>query len=590
MYRVPKKPKPIEIDKFLGINTSIGETEIKIGEAVYMRNFRVTKNYKAQKRPGHNTFTDYTTGKVYGGWHGELGGKDILITCNQGKVYEYDFVLETNTQIGTITDAPTTIIFFFDKVYFFNGTDYKEYDGTTYQDVASYVPTLTIGAAPDGTGSTLFEEINLLTGAKWQEYVGDATATYTLAEQNIDADSVQCTVEGVVKTETSDFTVNRTLGTVLFSVAPTSGQVVRLRYVKANASNVALVKSNRFATKFGVSNDTSLFIWGNVNNKNVYYVSGSENASYFPANEFYKVSSNDHAITDLQPQYDRLLIFKEDRTHYSYAQSNPLYANNAGLNEYIYPAYDLNEAVGNIAFNGVQLIENDPVSINSKAAWRWTNTQVEDERNARVISDRVKELLLDSDLSNAITYDYQTQKELWINVDDIVYIYNYGNDTWYIYDNITANWFLEIGEYLYYGNDGTVERFDGNNDNNTAIYAIMELGYTDFDVNWLYKNTRKLWVTIQPDARTTMKVLWETDKKKLDSGDALEVEYYYLDFNDIDFNLISFNSSQAPQGQRLKIRAKKYQYIKFIFENAELNQTLTLLNFNVQAETTSEVK
>jgi hypothetical protein len=51
-YRAPKAPKPFEIEKFLGVNESVGETQIKIGESVFQRNFRITNNYKAQKRNG----------------------------------------------------------------------------------------------------------------------------------------------------------------------------------------------------------------------------------------------------------------------------------------------------------------------------------------------------------------------------------------------------------------------------------------------------------------------------------------------------------------------------------------------------------
>lgn len=600
-FKPAKKPKPIKISKWKGINTSVGETEIELGEAVYMRNYRITKNYKAQKRDGHNTIVDFNNSKpVYGMWYGRIGAKEVLIVCNDGKAYEYSFVSETYSQIGTLSEAPTHIFYFNGKVYFMNGVEYKEYDGTTFKDVEGYTPVIAIETPPSG-GGTDFEEINLLTGSKEQWFVGNGTSTeYVLREQGLDADLLVITVDGVAKSETTDFTVNRTTGVVTFSVAPANEAIVKIKWVKDSTTNRQAVTKNRKSIKFGPSNDTSLFIWGNPDEKNVYRVSKTLKADYFPALSFYEVSDDEYAITSLSAQYNRLLVFKENRTHYSYAEENPLYASNTGLNKYIYPSFDLNETVGNVTFGGTQLIENNPVSFKSNSVWLWSNTSVEDERNATIVSDRVKELLLEEELENAITYDYQKQKELWINIGELVYIYNYGNDTWYVYDNIKAYNFIEIDGKLYYNSDGTVEVFgryelggvtyQGRDDNGTPVYAKMELGFTDFGINNLTKNTRKVWVTINPENRTSLVFNFETDEDFLDVTNEQEIIYAFLDWNDVDFNFFPFTANPNPQGERLKIRAKKYQYIKFIFENNRIGQGLTIINFEVQADVSGEVK
>jgi hypothetical protein len=239
----------------------------------------------------------------------------------------------------------------------------------------------------------------------------------------------------------------------------------------------------------------------------------------------------------------------------------------------------------------VQLIENNPVSLYANSAWIWASeTSVESETNARIISDRVKELMLDEDLSTAVTFDYQEEKELWVNVADRVYIYNYGNDTWYLYDSISAKGFFRSINKLHYYTDTRIKIIGGTSDDGVAVNAVLELGFTDFGENSFYKNTRKLWVTIEPDTRTTLGVNYETDRDGLNDDNEEVVEYYFLDFNNIDFNAFSFLTNDNPKGERLKIRAKKYQYIRFIFTNNKLNETLTILNFNVQAELSGEVK
>ena len=54
-----RKVKPIVFDKFLGVNETVGESDIKKGEAVVQMNMRLTSNNKAQKREGHNTLIDF---------------------------------------------------------------------------------------------------------------------------------------------------------------------------------------------------------------------------------------------------------------------------------------------------------------------------------------------------------------------------------------------------------------------------------------------------------------------------------------------------------------------------------------------------
>lgn len=598
-FRATKPPKPIEIDKFLGLNQSVGETEIKLGEAVNQTNFRLTQDFKPQKRAGYNTFVNFDNVKdCQGGWQGTLNSKNSFVFINDGNVYEYDLDIDTDivdiadliteataVLLGTITDAKTSIFWFESNIYFINGTDYKYYDGTTYGDVVGYIPTIAIETPPAG-GGTDFEEVNLLTGKKKQNFTGDNVATlYQLRELNIDSDLLIITVDGVTKTETVDFTVDRTLGQVTFTVAPGTDALVIIQWNKANTDNVSLVKNNRFAMDFGPGNDTAIFLWGNENFGNRRSWSGTLDASYFPEFNFTLIGSDEFPITSIVAQYNRQIIYKTNRTHYSYSEFVAL------LDKYVYPVFDLNEAVGNIAFNAVQVVENNPVSLHKHSLWLWSNTQVEDERNAKNISERIRESLESLDLSQAITFDNQRQKELFINIYDYIYIWNYGNDTFYIFDNIKAKWFLEIDSVIYYGAEGTIEKSSGLNDNGTAINANLELGFTDFGVNELVKNTRKLWITIQPYSRTSVDISYSTDKiPKSEAKTVKTAGFILFDFDAIDFDEFSFETNRNPQPFRRKVRAKKYAYIKFIFDNDEIDEELVILSLKIIAETAGEVK
>lgn len=600
-----KQPKPIEIDQFLGINESVGETEIKLGEWVKGFNFRVTKNMKVQKRPGHHTFVDMeAVGDVQGVWYGTLSGKRIMLFCWNGNVYEYDMDAVTTksllselitdlvvTNIGSITNARTSIFWFNGLVYFMNGTDYKQYNGTTYQDVVPYTPTIALNAPPSG-GGTLFEELNLLTGAFTQTFIGDGSSVlYQLAQSNLDADLVICTVDGVTKTEGVDFSVNRTLGQVTFNVAPVNEALVSLTAVKVIAGNADLIKNHKYAYRYGVDNGLNLFIYGNPNEKNVYRFSGIKKANYFPANSFVEAGSDEFSITSLQAQYKQLIVFKENEAKLVNPTVNPNFADNTGLNPYNFGYEDLNDAVGNIAPNMVQLIENSPVTLDGYSMWAWSSaTSVENERNARIISDRLKLSLQGLDLSTSVTFDYQNQKEYWVNIDNIVYIWNYGNDTMYKYDNVQATQFIDVEGDIYYGADGTIQRFNESYEADgsvlgDAIPCKIYGGFSDLGVVQFAKISREQWVSIAASQRTSATLGFITNNQNESTIDKKTVEYVIFNFEDIDFEDWSFLTSLNMQPNRLEIRVIDFSYIQWIIENDTNNQVLTVLNLAITAQT-----
>jgi hypothetical protein len=198
------------------------------------------------------------------------------------------------------------------------------------------------------------------------------------------------------------------------------------------------------------------------------------------------------------------------------------------------------------------------------------------------------------DLKTAVTFDNQTDQELWINSGSTVYIWNYDNDTVYIYDNISANCFLLIDGVVYYGTkDGKIERFDGNkSDNGTAITCTWKSGFIDFGAYEYLKTSRDMWFTIQPAVRTSVNIKVPTNRKNEDDP-ALKTfteGYKLFDWEDIDFEDFSFDTNRNPQTFRIKIKAKKYTSIQFIFWNAEVDESLVFLSFKVACEVGSYAK
>lgn len=597
MARFPnvKDPKPKKLDRFLGQNESVSEISIKFGEWPKGYNFRVTKDYKAQKRPGHFEFINFGAGNVQAVWYGQIDGKEILLSCWNGQVYEYDMSAVTDkvaiadlitdgvvTILGAITDVKTSIFWFDSKIHFINGTDYKEYDGTTYQDVVATVPQVVINSDPLG-GGTLFQEVNLLTGAKSMTFFGDGTALYQLPEDNIDADILIVTVDGVTKVENVDFTVNRTLGQILFSSNPAIEANVFVRWVKAEAGNADLVKNHKFITAFGKSNDSVLFMFGNDNERNVFRFSGLKDAGYFAVNAFVGVATDEFAVTDMEPQYQSLVVFKKGSSYVINPTTNLNYAANPGLNKYDYGYEGLNNKYGNIAPGMVQLIGDNLVTLDGFTIREFESTRgVRNEVEPKIKSERLEVSLQVLNLANAVTFDYERYKEYWVNVDNVVYIWNYGNDTMYVYNNIQGTEFIAVGEDIYFASNGTVEvmkeeykadRCHLGDNIPCKIYG----GFVDFDALELKKMMRVHWMAIDPGTLTSVNIKFVTDQINEEEAKWVTRGYALFGFDDINFDDLSFDTNRNPQVLKFKYKVKKFAYLQWIFENDTNDETLTIL-------------
>lgn len=590
--QIPREQPPTTIDRFLGINEDTsGETQLQLGESPSMTNFRLTENYKLRKREGYEElFASLGAYDIQGMWYGKISGTyHFLFACN-GNVYTHNLDTGTNTSIGTLTDAKTFFFAFGDKVYMLNGHEYKSWDGTTFGEVAGYVPLIATATPPAG-GGTDNEGINLLTGKKRQWFSGDGTATvYQLRETNITSvDSVE--VGGVAKTVGSEYSVDLTAGTVTFTVAPPSGTPdnVAIQWTKGTGSRTE-VTAHKFAMFYGGQNDTRVFIYGDGTNRYYYtgLADGVPSAEYFPALNYREISSSEYSVTDIVRQYDRQIIYTNGgETWYSYYDPITIDGNTIAD----FPTYPLNNAIGNVAFGQAQLIQNNPYSIQS-GIYEWGATNVRDERNAVYISKRVQPSLDNVDLTQAITTDWERRKEYWMAIGNVVWIYNYRLDTWYKFElahNVTG--FLFIDNELYFSTDnGQIMKFDRllTSDNGTSISASWEMNFYDFESEWLRKFLTEMWISLQPENKSSVDITYQTDRDA--DSDVYTAEYSLATFENADFGDWSFLVNYNPQPFRFKIKAKKFVYFKLILTNDSDIDKLTVLSINFPVRLGSKVK
>lgn len=577
-----KQQVPARIDKFLGLNENVdGEFNLKLGEATSMFNFRITSGLQLKKREGWKILFSGLTGAVQGFWHGKLGGTNFFLFCNNGHLYSGNLTTFTKTDLGILTNAPTRFIPFGSKVYLSNGTEYKSFDGTTFATVTGYRPKVLIGSPPAG-GGTAYEQINILTGAKHQTFNSNGTATeYVISEQALTSvDFVK--VNGVTKTITTDYTQDLTTGKVTFVVAPITGQDnVDIGWTKGVGQR-SLVEKCRFSMDYSGKTDSRVFLWGNSDYKNRRFWSGLADgvpsAEYFEANSYKDEGNGQYAITDIVKMDDTQKIFMEDGVKYSVYDT--VTVNTQILADF--PSYELSDEIGNEAFGQVQIINNNPFSL-FKGVYAWSNSTVRNQTNHSLVSQRVQASLDDVSLSNAITYNWQDKKEYWLCIPSlgIVWIYNYFNGTWYKFDNVFATNFIVINSEMYFGTNGTINKFDKTlrTDNLLAVSAIWEMGFYDFEAEYLTKFMNYITVSINPTAKSRLGVQVITNN----GGTGLNQYVYYnlCSLSHTNFTRFSFNTSYNPQPRHLNVQANSFVYLKLILTNNSTTDSVTVLSINL---------
>ena len=569
------------INAFLGLNMNeTGSTNLKLGESPKMVNFKISRDYKLEKMYGYINKYEKTS-KIRAMWFGLLGATEVFVFVCDGKVYNGD------TELGSLTDDITRIFEFNKKLYFINGHEYKEWDGTIFKDVEGYIPLVKVATTPNGVG-TDYEPINILTGKKRQTFSPDGTEkTFVLVENNLTSiDSVK--VDGVETTVTKDLAK----GTITFSTAPTQGvDTIEVQWTKGTGQRELVYKNHYFQT-YGLADDTRVFLYGNADAKNRIYFSdlgnGIPDVTYFPGNNFMDIGSSNTAVTDIQRQYDRMIINKEDSTYYStYEQIT----DNTEENIIAFPVYPLNKSHGARPYNQGQVLDNYVTTIDTSIV-QWTNTESKDERNAQIISQKVQTWLNEKDLSRAVTLDYQEEKEYWLAIDNEILIYNYENGCYSLAQlPVKITTFLSYKGIIYAGTEnGKIMEFDKNltTYNGEGISAEWQSGYYDFGIEERRKTMRILWVTLKPHSKTSLVVNYVSDR---DAGsDEKEIENRCIDYRYWNYDNFTYNTQRSVKPFRIKLKAKKFAFLKLILKNEKSDEKVTVNSIAIKKVYGGEVK
>ena len=581
------------IDRFLGINEAPdGDTGLKLGEAAEMLNYRVTAEGNLQNRHGYKAVTTLSDGHpVRGMWHGYVDGTEVWLAACNGYVYSINLSTLAATSLGTLTDAATHFFGFSDKVYILNGTEYKSWDGTTFIDVAGYAPIITIGAAPSTGAGTTLEQVNKLTGSKWVWFSSTSSSTiYHLPETSLTSvDTVK--VDDVVVT--TGFTVDLTAGTVTFSAAPGEGtNDIKIKYTKGTGSGRSTILAQKFSETYNGYTDNRVFLYGDGTNLAYYsgleYETGQPTAEYFPDLNVLNVGESNTPITSMVRNFNKLFVQKRGGgtylTDYDYITLSD------GTVTAAFFTRAIEKEIGNDAPGQVRLVNNYPFSVQDNSVYRWGliySSGTQDERAAKRISDRVRVTLGGFDMTKAVTFDDEWNREYWIVENGKACIYQYANEAqgdtsykqnvWYVYDNIPATCFVSIDGELYFGSTGGyimhVSR-DYYSDNGTAINAYWKTGSMSFDAMQYRKYIRQFFIGLKPEIGARVDVTWESDNRA--DYESKTAYYGVANYSHFSYAHPSYNTNNRPKTQKVKFKIKKFTHARLIFSSDSASATATV--------------
>jgi len=573
-----------------------GDTEIKLGEAAEMRNFCVTRDGNLQLRPGTKTIFQFE-GAIRGIWNGYIGGVEYTVCAADGSVWTLDFTTKTKTEIGVIEDVPTFFFGFSEKLYIMNGLEYMVWDGdNSVIDVFGYRPLTQITVAPTG-GGTSYEQVNKLNGTRRCWLSPDGTATvFHLPETNISSvDYVK--IRSTKEILSTGYSVDTAAGTITFTNAPANGTNTYEIGWTYPINYREQVLAMRFSEIFNGTTDNRVFIYGDGSNKAFYSgldYDGFPTAEYFPDLNVLDVGSENTPITALIRHYSKLVAFKTDSTYtVRYGQTT---LDDKSLTAAFYTT-PVNRIIGNEAYGQVQLVLNNPYSLQGSSIYMWKNSSsyssniTTDERQAKVISQNVFSTLKDFNFSSSYAYDDNFNQEYYLIYNGTAIIQNYALNVWYKYTNFPFTSMISVDEELYGGTaDGKIMHISRNylNDNGNAIDAYWRSGSLAFDRDWQRKNSSKIYITMRPEAGGKITITIKTNRK----SDYIEkvVSYNLATFKHTNFAHFSFNTNRQPQVERLKIKAKKFAYYQLIFSSNSTVNTATILTADIKVRYTGDVK
>ena len=514
--------------------------------------------------------------------------------------------------ISGLSDAPTASFIMGNRIYFIEGANFVYYDGAESGPVTeiAYIPTVSLGKKPDGTGGTPNEVFNRISQFWKESFDPDGTETEFHCDIIYQTDGVTPVTlsDNLFKAylyeeeliEDTDFTFDRETWVATFDAAPGYVNDVDTLQIQLEATDLmdtTVIAGCTIAIEHGGKNNSVVLLTGNPAYPNTVYYSWVYNPTYWPEDYDFNVGGDALPVTGLGRMNEYLISYKKpgDQSLQWYSEID---VDTDG--DIFYNTYQLNDQYGCIAPRTVHPAQNGLLALSDQGViWTWPEL-LQGHYNSKIVSRNINgkngiaEGLLDNtvaDLEGAFAVIHNNKYML--HVGDKVWILDLDYSDlgqnifcWYpyagLYENASA--FLNKEGRLYVGDEATGLIYMSqlatddtyHNDDGVAIDAwwkcpLLFLGGRDWE-----KKFERLNLSFKASYGTTHSLTFYSDagseviSLRQEAG-RFDARYFHAEY----FNAGSF-APDFPTAQSEKIGIKG-EYFSFMIRNNMLDRGMTLL-------------
>ena len=546
---------------------------------------------------------DKTLGKGYALYERQFNG--WLFAHIGAKIYALKPSADEPVFVQVYEGAPEirgSFFQYYDKLYYktvgayiqieYNSTD----DTFTAGAVEGYIPNTVLNATPAEGAGDLYQPENRIQSKKQVKYnASEGVTEYHLPVASIDA-VTEVKVDGVVKTEGTDYTVNKTTGVVTFVTAPpvttpATNNTVWITYDKANPDAYNSIMDCPYAATYGGSGDLCIVVGGCKAQPNAYFWNGNNiamDATYFPFSQYQLAGGADDAVTGFGKQQSYLVVFKEHsvgRTKLDTTEVDERLTIDL-------PYIAINDKIGCDLPWTIQLVDNNLMWCNREQGVHvLKDSSSAYENNIMCVSlkingtgdrpgflSKIRRAEVVSSLDDGKRYWVCTAKEAW------VYDYEntaYKDPSWYYFTNINAVSFAsELDDTWHLDADGRLTHFTrGFADYGQAIYKKFKFATQFFGGYDRLKTVKSVIIVTRSDTNSTAQLTYSTDYGTYKDPTALASSTWRLSPR----NLATRNLEGAAFGSVFRRRPllRRVRHFTMWLENNTAGEDLSIVSAQI---------